>query len=133
MRHGSAAQQLSSLAWHFGCNSLQRRHVVNAMERVGLAVAVPILVAAALFTHPRPGNSHPNGPAVVIATDIALASETRNSADDRDDADGANGFVDVYGNEVTDAVATYTFDQTGSLYELHSPQTELPRLGIPKS
>jgi hypothetical protein len=39
----------------------------------------------------------------------------------------------LYGNEVSDAVATYTFDQSGSLYELHSPQTELPRLGIPKS
>jgi hypothetical protein len=46
---------------------------------------------------------------------------------------GADGFTDLYGNEVTDAVATYTFDQSGSLYELHSPQTELPRLGIPKS
>ena len=37
------------------------------------------------------------------------------------------------GNEINDALATYTFDESGSLYELHSPQTELPRLGIPKS
>jgi hypothetical protein len=41
--------------------------------------------------------------------------------------------VDLYGNEVNDAIATYTLDPTGSLYELHSPQTELPRLGSPKS
>ncbi|HKB10814.1 MAG TPA: hypothetical protein VKD69_09170 [Vicinamibacterales bacterium] len=41
--------------------------------------------------------------------------------------------VDLYGNEVSDAIATYTLDPTGSLYELHSPQTELPRLGTPKS
>ena len=46
------------------------------------------------------------------------------------DADGA---VDLYGNEVIDAVATYSLDPTGSLYELHSPQTELPRLASPKS
>ena len=47
--------------------------------------------------------------------------------------DEAAGTVDLYGNEVTEAVATYTLDPGGSLYEVHSPQTELPRLGSPKS
>jgi hypothetical protein len=41
--------------------------------------------------------------------------------------------VDLYGNEVTAAVAKYKLDSTGSLYELHSPETELPRLPAPKS
>jgi hypothetical protein len=41
--------------------------------------------------------------------------------------------TDVYGNEVTAAVATYKVDAAGTLYELHSPQTELPRLAAPKS
>jgi hypothetical protein len=41
--------------------------------------------------------------------------------------------LDAYGNEVTNAVAEYTLDPTGSLYELHSPQIELPHLGSPKS
>jgi hypothetical protein len=45
----------------------------------------------------------------------------------------SDGTVDLYGNEVIDAVATYSLDPTGSLYELHSPQTELPRLASPKS
>jgi hypothetical protein len=48
-------------------------------------------------------------------------------------ADGTDGAVDLFGNDVTDAVARYTFDQDGSLYELHSPQTELPRLAPPRS
>lgn len=39
--------------------------------------------------------------------------------------------LDLYGNPVTDAVARYRLDATGSLYELHSPETELPRLGSP--
>ena len=43
------------------------------------------------------------------------------------------GSVDLLGNDVTEAVATYKLDATGSLYEEHSPQTELPRLGSPKS
>ena len=40
--------------------------------------------------------------------------------------------IDMYGNEVSDAVAKYKLDATGALYELHSPQTEVPRLGAPK-
>jgi hypothetical protein len=38
---------------------------------------------------------------------------------------------DLYGNPVQDAVATYRLDPTGSLYEIHSPQIELPRLKPP--
>jgi hypothetical protein len=41
--------------------------------------------------------------------------------------------IDLYGNEVTDAVASYKQDATGALYETHSPQTEVPRLAAPKS
>jgi hypothetical protein len=43
------------------------------------------------------------------------------------------GVTDLYGNEITDAVARYRLDAEGSLYEQHSPRTELPRLGPPKS
>ena len=49
------------------------------------------------------------------------------------DPQDGEGTVDLYGNEVSDAVAKYRTDVTGSLYELHSPHTELPRLGSPKS
>ena len=42
-------------------------------------------------------------------------------------------FFDLYGNEVTSAVATYKIDPAGALYEEHSPQTEVPRLGVPTS
>jgi hypothetical protein len=45
----------------------------------------------------------------------------------------AESATDLYGNEVTDAVAKYKLDAEGSLYELHSPKTELPHLGSPKS
>jgi hypothetical protein len=41
--------------------------------------------------------------------------------------------TDLYGNDVTPAVATYSLDAAGSVYELHSPHTEIPRLGSPKS
>jgi hypothetical protein len=41
------------------------------------------------------------------------------------------GRRDLYGNDVTDAVATYKRDRAGSVYEEHSPQTEVPRLTPP--
>jgi hypothetical protein len=41
--------------------------------------------------------------------------------------------MDLYGNEVTDAVANYWLDSRGALYEEHSPQTEVPRLKAPES
>ena len=40
--------------------------------------------------------------------------------------------TDLYGNDVASAMAKYTLDADGSLYEAHSPGTELPRLGSPK-
>jgi hypothetical protein len=43
------------------------------------------------------------------------------------------GPLDAYGNEITNAVAEYSLDPAGSLYELHAPQVELPHLGSPKS
>jgi hypothetical protein len=39
--------------------------------------------------------------------------------------------MDLYGNEVSSAVATYTLDPSGTVYEEHSPQTEVPQLGVP--
>jgi hypothetical protein len=41
--------------------------------------------------------------------------------------------VDLLGNEVVRAVATYEVDNTGSLVELHSPHTKVPLPGVPKS
>jgi len=41
--------------------------------------------------------------------------------------------VDIYGNEVSNAVAEYSLDVGGGSYELHSPQTDIPHLGSPES
>lgn len=36
--------------------------------------------------------------------------------------------VDVYGNEIDDAVSDYRIDPRGDVYESHSPDTEVSRL-----
>ena len=39
--------------------------------------------------------------------------------------------LDVRGNEIARPVARYRVDERGSLYEVHSPETEVPRLKAP--
>ena len=66
--------------------------------------------------------------APLVLTESASAASIENPADRDPDAN-----LDLYGNDVSNAVAQYKLDPSGSLYELHSPQTQLPRLGSPKS
>ena len=40
--------------------------------------------------------------------------------------------LDFNGNEVRRAVTHYKVDPLGAIYEEHSPETEVPRLGSPK-
>lgn len=37
----------------------------------------------------------------------------------------------LQGDDINDAIATYGIDEGGNLYEVHSPQTEVPSLGGP--
>jgi hypothetical protein len=112
--------------------------LVNVVQRWVWSVAIAVFVAGAFFTPQLVTSSLAVEPVSLAAGAMKIDARTAGRAsevgDERSEqADEATGFTDLYGNEVTDAVATYTFDQAGSLYELHSPQTELPRLGIPKS
>jgi hypothetical protein len=101
---------------------------VKVLVGLGLVVALPFMAGHAFFI---PGTvtaslSQPDAAAIQASADGLLGEPG-------DHKDVAQSIVDLYGNEVSDAIATYSLDKTGSLYELHSPQTELPRLGAPKS
>lgn len=103
------------------------------LARFGLLALVPLLVGA-VFVTPQLVTPTYAEPAEIAEPQSASIMEflssppTDSSPDQRDD-----GATDVYGNEVDVAVAKYRFDTTGAQYELHSPQTELPRLAPPKS
>ena len=98
---------------------------------LGLTIAgvMPFLIAGAFLTPPSVTGSDRDSAGVADQVTIA----PRDPAPDAAFGDESESATDVLGNPVTDAVAKYKFDATGSLYELHSPQTELPRLGSPKS
>jgi len=108
--------------------------VVSTLSRIGLVIVIPILMVGVLFT-PQLARGSRIDPVVSTAYSAPIADQARPEArdSDRDDLTDADRPVDLFGNEVSDAVAEYKLDATGSLYETHSPQTELPRLGSPKS
>ena len=106
--------------------------LVTRTTGVGLAAVPPLLVLCAVLA-PELDTSSQSTLLAVTATapapdqlDLSVGPPERLS----DDEDRVR---DLYGNDIASAVAKYTFDATGSLYEIHSPHTELPRLGPPKS
>ena len=67
------------------------------------------------------------------ALDAPTASYRRHRPQEASSVPVRDPLVDLYGNEVTNAVAKYLLDASGTVYEEHSPQTEVPRLAAPKS
>ena len=41
--------------------------------------------------------------------------------------------VDLFGNEIEEAIADYRVDLRGTIYERHSPETAVSRLGSPST
>jgi hypothetical protein len=109
---------------------------VRTLARVSLVAGILILFFCALFA-PQLRSREPLEP-VSSVRQMAVPAEvgTLVATPDTDasgQSDDPQESLDLYGNDVTDAIARYKFDATGALYELHSPQTEVPRLRSPKS
>ena len=93
---------------------------------IGLIITATLVIGAAVRA---PENAR--SAAGIRHVSAVLAPQDRSTASAPSvDPDGQR---DLSGNDVTDAVATYRLGADGSLYEAHSPQTELPKLGPPKS
>jgi hypothetical protein len=110
---------------------------VRTLVRAGLITAIPILLFCAVVAPQLHSRERLHQALNIRLTAAPPDTETPAAFDPstpglRDQSDDSQD-VDLYGNDVTDAVARYKFDATGALYELHSPQTEVPRLRSPKS
>jgi hypothetical protein len=67
----------------------------------------------------------------VASSSASLIEEASAGADASAMDDDAPQRLDVRGNEIARPVARYQVDERGSLYEVHSPETEVPRLKAP--
>lgn len=113
MRHGSELSGRVALGLQ---PSAVEAVVVKAMGAVLIAVAVLAFAGGTVVTPPTVTASSSQPQVVEASRDSATESDR-----------------DAYGNEISNAVAEYSLDPAGGLYELHAPQVELPRLGSPKS
>ena len=110
---------------------------MTVAARAGLIVTIPLLMMRGVLTDQlsAPASSRglatavvaPSPPAATVQQVIVASVNATQPNTDDDPA------LDFYGNEVTVAVAEYQIDGVGRLYELHSPQSQLQRLGSPKS
>lgn len=94
------------------------------MKRVSLVTIAPLFALCA--------GAMPSALDRAISTAGSLSRTSRDvlaAATASAEEDGTR--TDLHGNRIQDAVATYRLDPAGSLYEIHSPQIELPRLKPP--
>jgi hypothetical protein len=94
------------------------------MELVDVTTLRLTLIAAAMLAYAGLA-VHTRRPVTSSRSTSPVVAVSRDAAPDPD--------LDAYGNDVTHAVAEYSLDREGSLYERHAPQVELPHLGSPKS
>jgi hypothetical protein len=119
--------------------------LVSGVKRKTLLLATPVILACVVFAprlvtdslsaKPLSAPASPSPDRLQSAPPPAAGQPATLSSDESDGRVPSDEpeLLDLYGNEVTDAVAKYRFDASGSLYELHSPQTEVPKLAPPKS
>jgi hypothetical protein len=120
--------------------------VVKGVRPRVLSVSTAVILTCLVYapwlvtsSHPNPSPS-PNRPDTRLSPAdfhnidrTGLSSDTESATEDDPNDHELPDAVDLYGNEVTDAVAKYKLDASGILYELHSPDTEVPRLKPPKT
>ena len=97
---------------------------------VVVAACLPALATEWLQQEPRYGKNFGNLPPQFSWEDrlpLPVASPTMS-----EDFDFAHEEFDIRGNEIVRPVERYGVDPRGSLYELHSPHTEIPRLAPPE-
>ena len=92
-----------------------------------------LLVPNLLFNDMTLGfpNQVRTAPPIASSSVLLIDPEANAGADASAIDDDAPQRLDVRGNEIARPVARYQVDERGSLYEVHSPETEVPRLKAP--
>jgi hypothetical protein len=103
-------------------------------------VAIAVLWAASFAAGREISFSQPASPIDATSAEVtgsapAMAGEvTRGSQREaRDPENSADPTLDLFGNEIEEAVADYRIDLRGSVYERHSPDTAVAKLGSPST
>jgi hypothetical protein len=105
------------------------------MVRVAIGViwVVSFVAGRESWTSQRPlANTATSAEITAPAPPLAGAVAEGPLVEPNDSEEGPDSRFDLFGNEVEEAVADYRIDLRGGIYERHSPDTAVPRLGSPK-
>ena len=108
----------------------------SLIVRVGAATGATALVAAAfLWFGGVPSNAGARSPRAYYTASgtrlPAVPPAPSSVAGPLDELLEGETRTALQGDEVSEALATYGIDGAGNLYEVHSPETEVPKLGRP--
>jgi hypothetical protein len=94
-------------------------------QRVWFAVIAAAMVVAGGSGWAMAAHATTVDPAPIAAFDMFSVLQPTT------DQPAIESHLDVYGNEIQDAITDYRVDTQGVIYEFHSPETEVARLGPP--
>jgi hypothetical protein len=89
-----------------------------SQESMRSALCVVVIIAGVVVFSREDSRTVSAAPAVLNKSEVVDARDSRR---------------DVYGNQITPAVADYLVDPYGEMYERHAPDTALLELGQPES
>lgn len=96
---------------------------------VGIICVVLVLVARGIWSETAIPAS---GARIEYDAGTTAVSDPADSAELPWDG-GESHRVDRYGNPIETAIGDYRIDRSGEMYERHSPDTAVPRLGVPSA
>jgi hypothetical protein len=105
------------------------------MVRVAIGViwVVSFVAGRGMGSSPSPlENAATSAEITAPAAPIAGAVVGEPLVEPHDSPEEPDPRYDLFGNEIEEAIADYRIDLRGGLYERHSPDTAVPRLGSPK-
>ena len=119
--HGTPIAQACAEA----ANETMTGRVIVGLLWLAMLIVVAGAWSAGALRAERQGRTTPapvTAPAPVTTPVDEDGPATKPAADDQ---------LDLYGNEIEDAVSDYRIDVEGEIYERHAPQVEVPRLAGP--
>jgi hypothetical protein len=97
---------------------------------VGIICVVLALVARGIWSETA---VHAPEPRIDYAAETTTAVSDPDAGNGLPSEAGETGRVDRYGNPIETAIGDYRIDRSGEIYERHSPDTAVPRLGVPSA
>jgi hypothetical protein len=115
------------------CSNGGKNGVMTSLRvAIGVIWVLSFVAGRGLWVSAKPSAITATSAEITAQAEHAGGTVAGGSLMEPDDSSPSNDSrVDLFGNEIEEAVADYRIDLRGGIYERHSPDTEVARLGSP--